>query len=76
MTDNVFQFPGTESKESPAEFTADDALKKCLGVYKDVIIIGIANEKAQCVSTVALDEAIYELSRAIHILHRHIDVLE
>lgn len=77
MTDNIVRFPGSDDPESTQpEFTADDALQKCIGKYKEVVIIGVGDGKAQCVSTVPLDEAIYELSRAIHILHRYIDALE
>ena len=78
MTDNIVNFPGSDRPEdepSP-EFTADHALEKCMGKFDEVVIIGIGVGKAQCVSTVPLDEAIYELSRAIHILHRYIDNIE
>ena len=77
MTDNILRFPGSEGpEESRQEFTADDALTKCIGKFDAVIIIGLNDNKAQCVSSVPLDEAIYELSRAIHILHRYIDAIE
>lgn len=74
MTDNVVEFPGSkpgETKDAP--ITADEALKMCEGKFTDVIVLGIKDGRAQCVSTVAVDEAIYELSRAIHILHNYID---
>lgn len=77
MTDNIVKFPGSDDSEpAQSEFTANDALQKCMDKYEHVVIIGIGDGKAQCVSTVPLDDAIYELSRAIHILHRYIDVLE
>lgn len=77
MSDNIVNFPGSDGeKESKADFTADDALNQCLGKYDEVIVIGLGKGRAQCVSSVPLDEAIYELSRAIHILHRYIDSLE
>ena len=76
MTDNIVNFPGVDGPGEKQEFSADDALTKCLGKYEDLIIIGITADKAQCVSTVLLDEAIYELSRAQHMLHRYIDALE
>lgn len=76
MSDNIVSFPGSDAKEESNKFTADDALNKCLGRYEDVIVIGLGKGKAQCVSSIPLDETIYELSRAIHILHRYIDSLE
>lgn len=77
MTDNIVKFPGSDDPEqTQTEFTANDALQKCMDKYEQVVIIGLCEGKAQCISTVPLDEAIYELSRAIHILHRYIDVLE
>lgn len=81
MTDNIVIFPGAEAPcesgdDTKRKFTADDALNKCMGKFDEVIVIGISSERSQCISTVALDDAIYELSRAIHILHRYIDAME
>ena len=78
MTDNVIEFQKgvqgkAETAPEPTGPTADDILKDSLGKYKDVIIIGITEDRAQCLATLGLDEAVYELSRALHRLHCHID---
>lgn len=78
MSENVINFPGFDGPkgDDTPQISADDALEHCKGKFDDVIIVGISNSRGQCVSTVGLDEAIYELSRAIHILHNFIDRLE
>jgi hypothetical protein len=82
MTDNVIHLTGvkgetgkieTPKDETPRGPTADEILTEALGKYTDVIVIGVAQDKAQCISTMTLDEAVYELSRAMHRLHCHID---
>lgn len=74
MKDNIVEFPGGKTGETKdGRLTADEALKLCEGKYTDVIVLGIKDGRAQCISTVAVDEAVYELSRAIHVLHNYID---
>ena len=78
MTDNVIHLPGVQgdtpqTPEPPQGPTSDEVLTDALGKYKDVIIIGVSDDKAQCISTMTLDEAVYELSRAMHRLHCYID---
>ena len=74
--DNIVSFPGVDTekpKEKPAEATADEALLAALGRYDDVIIIGLNAGGGQCVSSMPLREAVYELSRAIHRIHDHME---
>lgn len=74
MTDNVIDFPGKNGSNEPP-LTADEVIEMARGKFDDIIILGSRGEDAQCLSTYPLDEAIYELSRAIHILHNYIDRL-
>lgn len=70
--DKVVNFPGTngpDTKETAKEVSADDILAAALGQFEDVILIGIAPGKAQCISTMPLQLAVFELSRAIHRIH-------
>lgn len=76
MTDNVVEFPSGKKEEGGTAISADEALDLCKGRFEEVIVIGIRDDSAQCISTVPVTEAIYELSRAIHILHNYIDRLE
>lgn len=75
MNDNIVDFPGKKGSDGSRDSTmsANDALAVCKDKFDDVIVIGLKADNAQCVSTVSLSEAIYELSRAIHILHNYID---
>lgn len=76
MTDNVIDFrTGAKGvvKETPTGPVADDILTEAMGKYDDVILIGIKAERAQCISTMTLDQAVYEVSRALHRLHCYID---
>lgn len=73
MSDNVIEFPSGKSGDGASSMSADDALELCKGRFDEVIIIGIKDDNGQCVSTVSIVEAIYELSRAMHILHNYID---
>lgn len=75
MTDNVIKLhKGKGTDETPPQGpTADEVLNAALGKYDDVILIGIRHDAAVCSSTVGIDEAIYELTRAIHRLNCFID---
>lgn len=76
--DKVVNFPGTNGPEKTEEekrVTADDVLMAALGKYDDVVMIGIAPGKAQCISTLPIQLAVYELSRAIHRIHERPDTL-
>lgn len=72
---NVFQLHkgGKDEPPPPDGPTADEVLESAMGKYTDVIVIGLRDDAAQCISTVGLDQAVYELSRAIHKLHIYID---
>jgi hypothetical protein len=70
--DKIVNFPGTNGPEKTPEekrVNADDVLAAALGKYDDVVLIGIGPGKAQCISTVPIQLAVYELSRAIHRIH-------
>ncbi len=70
--DKVVNFPGTNGPEKTPEekrVGADDVLLAAMGKYDDVVLIGIGPGKAQCISTVPIQLAVYELSRAIHRIH-------
>jgi hypothetical protein len=71
--DNVVSFPGTNGPEKEAKeesrVTANDVLKAAMGAFDDVVVIGIAPGKAQCISTLRPEYAVFELSRAIHRIH-------
>lgn len=74
--DNIVNFPGwggDKKEEMVNSIVADDALKAALGRYKDVIIIGITETGGQCISSMPLKDAVYELSRAIHRIHDYMD---
>lgn len=76
--DKVVNFPGTngpEKTEAEKRVTADDVLMAALGKYDEIVIIGIKPGKAQCISTVPIQLAVYELSRAIHRIHERPDIL-
>ena len=75
MTDNVIHLSGVKADANPEPSgpTADEILTEALGKYDSVILIGIKDEKSVCISTMGLDEAVYELSRAMHRLHCYID---
>jgi hypothetical protein len=76
MTDNVIKLvkgsgdPPNEPPEFPA---ADEILTACMGKFTDVVLIGVREDAAQLISSLPLDEAIFELSRALHRVHCHID---
>ena len=70
--DKVVNFPGTNGPEKTPEekrVTADDVLKAALGKFEDVVLIGIGPVNSQCISTIHIELAVYELSRAIHRIH-------
>lgn len=74
--DKIVNFPGTNGPEKAEEekrVTADDVLLAAIGKYDDVVLIGIGSSKAQCISTVPIQLALYELSRAIHRIHERPD---
>ena len=74
--DKIVKFPGTNGPEKTPEekrVSADDVLAAALGKYDDVVLIGIGPGKAQCISTVPIQLAVYELSRAIHRIHERQD---
>lgn len=73
MTDNVIHLSPVDTQKEPQGPTADELLTEALGKYQDVIIIGVSNDKAQCISSLGLDSAVYEVSRALHRLHCYID---
>lgn len=77
MTDNVVEFPGgkivTKGDNDTPMMSADEAFEAYKGQFESVIMIGIKGTDAKLVSTVELDTTMYELSRAMHILHRCID---
>ena len=76
--DNVVSFPGTSLPEKEAEprksVTADDLLAAAIGEFEDVIIVGIKSKTAQCLSTVALQQIVYEMSRVTFKIHEKIDL--
>ena len=74
--DNIVSFPGTKGPEPTPEekrITADDILLAAMGKYDEVVLIGIGPGKAQCISTVPIQLAVFELSRAIHRIHERQD---
>jgi hypothetical protein len=75
MTDNVIKLVkgGTEPPDEPPINPADDILNAALGKFQDVIVIGVREDAAQLISSLPLDEAVFELSRAMHRVHCHID---
>jgi len=77
--DNVVAFPGTNGPETDSskekEVCADDILAAALGQFDDVVLIGIGPGKARCISTMPLQLAVFELSRAIHRIHAQSDHL-
>lgn len=73
MKDNIVEFPGVEEKSKTRHLTADDALTSSIGRFTDVVIIGINDDSTKLISTVSGPDSIYELSRALHVLHRCLD---
>lgn len=76
--DKVVNFPGTngpDKNEEVKEVTADEVLVAALGQFEDVVVIGIGPGKAKCISTMPLQLAVFELSRAIHRIHEQTDHL-
>ena len=75
--DKVVNFPGTNGPitENKKEVSADEVLAAALGQFDDVVIIGIGVGKARCISTMPLQLAVFELSRAIHRIHAQSDHL-
>lgn len=76
--EKVVNFPGTngpDHKDDAPEVGADDILLAAMGKFEDVVIIGIGPGKAQCISTMPLQLAVFELSRAIHRIHERSDLL-
>lgn len=76
MNDNVIEFgkkPAEKRDEPPQGPSADEILRDAIGKYQGVVLIGVNKERAQCLSTLSLDEAVYEVSRALHRLHCFID---
>ena len=74
--DKIVNFPGTNGPEPASEekrITADDILLAAMGKYDEVVLIGIGPGKAQCISTVPIQLAVFELSRAIHRIHERQD---
>jgi len=77
--DKIVNFPGTNGPEKTEEakrVTADDVLIAAMGKYDDVVLIGIAPGKAQCISTMPIQLAVYELSRAIYRIHNRQDAFK
>ena len=77
--DKVVNFPGTngpeKGEEKPKEVSADDILTASIGQFEDVVIIGLGPGKAQCISTLPLQLAVFELTRAIHRIHERSDLM-
>lgn len=75
--DKIVNFPGTNGPDKgEVNFvTADDVLKAAIGQFEDVVLIGIGPGKAKCISSVPLQLAVFELSRAIHRIHAQSDHL-
>lgn len=76
MTDNIISFPGTkESQKLDKEerMTGDELLEMARGSFDDVIIIGSKGESSKFLSNISIDDAIYELTRTIHILNNCLD---
>ena len=75
--DKVVNFPGTNGPitENKKKVSADEVLAAALGQFDDVVIIGIGVGKARCISTMPLQLAVFELSRAIHRIHAQSDHL-
>ena len=74
--EKIVNFPGTngpEKTEADKRITADDILLAAMGKYDEVVLIGIGPGKAQCISTVPIQLAVFELSRAIHRIHERQD---
>jgi len=77
--DKIVNFPGTNGPEKTEEakrVTADDVLIAAMGKYDEVVLIGIAPGKAQCISTMPIQLAVYELSRAIYRIHNRQDAFK
>jgi hypothetical protein len=77
--DRIINFPGTngpEKTEAEKRVTADDVLRAAMGQYDEVVLIGIAPGKAQCISTMPIPLAVYELSRAVHRIHNRQDAFK
>lgn len=76
--EKVVNFPGAngpDQKDDVPEVGADDILLAAMGKFEDVVIIGIGPGKAQCISTMPLQLAVFELSRAIHRIHERSGLL-
>lgn len=74
MTGNVISFPGGEGGgEPPRDLTADEILTSCLGKYEEVLIVGLNANKGQLITTLGLEDSVYELSRAIYKLHGYLE---
>ena len=76
MTGRVISFPGGVGQggdETPPEVTADEILTAAVGKYENVLIIGLTPTKAQCITTISLEQSVYELSRAMYKLHGYIE---
>lgn len=77
--DKVVNFPGTNGPEKEEEKTkevgADDVLTAAIGQFEDVVVIGLGPGKAQCISTLPLQLAVFELTRAIHRIHERSDLV-
>lgn len=76
--DKVVNFPGTngpDKTEDSKEISPDEVLLAAMGQFEDVVIIGIGPGKAKCISTMPLQLAVFELSRAIHRIHEQTDHL-
>lgn len=69
---SVVSFPGGK-EPPPKDPSADEVLMSAVGKYKEVVLIGINHNKAQCVSSVPITQAIFELSRALHRLHGYLE---
>lgn len=76
--EKIVNFPGTNGPETTdaapkREVTADDVLTAALGQFDEVVLIGIGPNRSQCISTVPLQLAVFELTRAIHRIHERSD---
>lgn len=77
--DNVVEFPGKSENTSSIKMTerasADEILELAKGKFEDVIIIGMNPGGSKCISSIDVEESIFQLSRAIYKLHGALDEL-
>ena len=75
MTDNVVQFPGTESQTDEEKVTADSIIEAARGRYDDLILVGRpkGSKTFECVSTSDVSETLYHIVRVQHRLNLFLD---